>query len=141
MKTQNIISQTARVINSLNGTTPKTMMMVSRETGIERANICWYFRDLRNEGRLFPVYRALCKITDARATFWTMNANVLFTYFINRTQLFWEKLYSDDQLSLLEVIKNYCLCGFKNDSITVSDSIKDVWLQSVKPLIDREAIR
>ena len=40
------IIQKNKVFNSLNES-PKTMLMVAKETGIERASVCWFVRDFR----------------------------------------------------------------------------------------------
>lgn len=50
---------------------PKTMLEVSEETGIERAEVCWYVRDLRKSGRIAVVRYGLCPITHFKAGFLT----------------------------------------------------------------------
>lgn len=50
---------------------PKTMKMVSVETGIQRANICWYIRDFREQKKVALVKEDLCPITKHPAQFLT----------------------------------------------------------------------
>ena len=52
---------------------PLTMKMVSVRCKIDRANICWFNRDLRHSGRIKAVHKGICKITKHRATYWTTN--------------------------------------------------------------------
>jgi hypothetical protein len=46
---------------------PKTMKMVSIETGIDRANVCRYCAKFRKAGQLRFIGFGLCKITKHRA--------------------------------------------------------------------------
>jgi hypothetical protein len=52
---------------------PKTMLQVSFETGILRANICRYVSKWRREGKIQLVRLGLCPITKFRAGFHTTN--------------------------------------------------------------------
>lgn len=52
---------------------PKTMLMVSSETGILRANICRYVRTFRQSDKIAEVKKGLCKISNHRAGFLTTN--------------------------------------------------------------------
>ena len=52
---------------------PKTMLMVSNETGILRANICRYVRTFRQSDNIAEVKKDLCKISNHRAGFLTTN--------------------------------------------------------------------
>ncbi len=52
---------------------PMTMKMVSVNCNIDRANICWYNRDLRRLGRIKAVRKAICPITRHQAFYWTAN--------------------------------------------------------------------
>lgn len=52
---------------------PKTMLMVSVETGIERANICRYVAELEKQDRIYIVRKGICPITKHRAGFYTTN--------------------------------------------------------------------
>lgn len=51
--------------------TPKTMLMVAHETGIERANICRYVAEWREYDKIAVVRRGFCPITHFRAGFYT----------------------------------------------------------------------
>lgn len=52
---------------------PKTMLEVSRETGIERANICRYVAQLECRGLIFGHAVGLCPISGHKATFYSTN--------------------------------------------------------------------
>jgi hypothetical protein len=52
---------------------PKTMLMVSIETGILRANICRYVAELGKQNRICIVRKGICPITKHRAGFYTTN--------------------------------------------------------------------
>lgn len=52
---------------------PKTMLMVSHDTGVERANICRYVDVMRKSGQIETVRRGLCEITGCSAMFFTTN--------------------------------------------------------------------
>jgi len=53
---------------------PKTMMMVAREIGVDRANICWFMRDLRTNGAVWKIRVGRCPITRAEGVgFWSTN--------------------------------------------------------------------
>ncbi len=52
---------------------PKTMLMVSNETGILRANICRYVANWRQFNRIEPVKTDYCKITKHLADYLTTN--------------------------------------------------------------------
>ena len=51
-------------------TTPKTMLEVSKETGIERASICRRIAELRELNKIEVIRKGLCKITKHRAGFY-----------------------------------------------------------------------
>jgi len=55
---------------------PKTMLMVSRETGILRANICRYVAKWRELKRIEPVKTDYCKITKHLADYLTTNQDL-----------------------------------------------------------------
>tara|TARA_R100001377_G_scaffold64020_2_gene39615 strand:- start:239 stop:532 length:294 start_codon:yes stop_codon:yes gene_type:complete len=55
---------------------PKTMLMVSNETGILRANICRYVAKWRENNRVEPVKTDYCKITKHPADYLTTNENL-----------------------------------------------------------------
>lgn len=52
---------------------PKTMLMVSIETGILRANICRYVAEWEKENRICIVRKGICPISKHRAGFYTTN--------------------------------------------------------------------
>jgi len=49
---------------------PKTMLQVSVETGILRANICRYVRQLEDENKISLVYKGICPISKHKAGFY-----------------------------------------------------------------------
>ena len=55
---------------------PKTMLMVSDETGILRANICRYVAKWRVFNRIEPVKTDYCKITKHLADYLTTNQSL-----------------------------------------------------------------
>ena len=57
---------------------PKTMLMVSIETGILRANICRYVAKWQKQGSIHLLKRGLCKVSKHRAGYYTTDTN-LFT--------------------------------------------------------------
>lgn len=71
---------------------PFTMKMVSVQCNIDRANICWYNRDLRRLGRIQAVRKGICPITKHRATYWTTNPD----FFPKQTQF---NLFEDESKS------------------------------------------
>ena len=54
----------------------KTMMEVSKETCIYRANICRYVRILKKTGLIFLVSKNRCRITNHLAGFYTTNKSL-----------------------------------------------------------------
>lgn len=55
---------------------PKTMLMVSIETGILRANLCRYVAELEKENRICIVRKGICPISKHRAGFYTTNPDL-----------------------------------------------------------------
>lgn len=55
---------------------PKTMLMVTVETGVLRANICRYVAEWRKENRIDEVKKGLCPISKHRAGFLTTNPSL-----------------------------------------------------------------
>jgi hypothetical protein len=49
---------------------PKTMLMVSLETGILRANVCRFIAKWQKQNRIKLMYKKLCPITKNRAGFY-----------------------------------------------------------------------
>ncbi len=58
---------------------PKTMLMVSIETGILRANICRYVAEWEKENRICIVRKGICLISKHRAGFYTTNPDLFQT--------------------------------------------------------------
>lgn len=54
---------------------PKTMLMVSKETGILRANVCRFVATLRESEKIAEVKKSLCKISKHEAGFLTTDPN------------------------------------------------------------------
>lgn len=71
----NYKSQYDKVLQAFS--TPKTMLMVSKETGIERANICRYVQRAIEIGALFFVAYSLCAITLHKAGFYTTDKSLI----------------------------------------------------------------
>jgi hypothetical protein len=63
-------SQANKVFASLYSS-PKTMLMASHETGVERANICRIVAQMRREKRIKILWKGLCKITNHRAGYYS----------------------------------------------------------------------
>ena len=42
---------------------PQTMMQIARQVGIDRANVCWYVRELRKVGAIWLIRKGTCPIT------------------------------------------------------------------------------
>lgn len=61
---------------------PKTMLMVSIETGILRANICRYVAEWQEKGSIQLFKQGVCKISKHRAGYYTTDTN-LFTHPLN----------------------------------------------------------
>lgn len=71
-KDKKISGQKTKVFNAFS-TQPKTMLMVSVETGVLRANICRYVADWREQNKIQEVRKGLCRITKHRAGYLTTN--------------------------------------------------------------------
>jgi len=55
---------------------PKTMLMVSVETGILRANICRYVAKWEKENRIRIARKSICPISKCRAGYYTTNPDL-----------------------------------------------------------------
>ncbi len=55
---------------------PKTMLMVSVETGILRANICRYVAKLRQYDNIRLIRKGICPISEHRAGFYQIKKEV-----------------------------------------------------------------
>jgi hypothetical protein len=71
----NFQGQTQRVFAALYRQ-PKTMLMVSIETGILRANVCRYIAEWEKENRICIVRKGICPISKHRAGFYTTNPDL-----------------------------------------------------------------
>lgn len=60
--------------------TPKTMLEVAHETGIERANICRYVRTMRMRCVIFVYKVGKCPITKHKACFLTTDKSLIQCY-------------------------------------------------------------
>ena len=58
---------------------PSTMLMVSIEIGILRANICRYVAEWEKENRICIVRKGICPISKHRAGFYTTNPELFPT--------------------------------------------------------------
>ena len=52
---------------------PSTMLMVSIETGILRANICLYVAEWQKQGSIHLLIQGLCKVSKHRTGYYTTN--------------------------------------------------------------------
>lgn len=114
----------------------KTMLEVSRETGIERASICRRMVELREDHLIFALGKALCPISNARAMFYTTSPQMALNYFVSRTQSLWEQLPTDLQVDAIKVIKEYVVES--TEPYMVPDAVRILWESSIKPTIDKE---
>ncbi len=71
-KDSNYLAQTQRV-NKAFFEKPKTMLQVSFETGIFRANICRYVAQWKQSNHIAVVKIGICPITKCKAQFLTSN--------------------------------------------------------------------
>jgi hypothetical protein len=55
---------------------PATMLMISIETGILRANICRYVSEWQRQGKIKLLKQGLCKISKHRAGYYTTDTNI-----------------------------------------------------------------
>lgn len=52
---------------------PSTMLMVATETGILRANICWYVAEWQRQGKIQLANKGICSISKHRAGYYSTN--------------------------------------------------------------------
>lgn len=55
---------------------PQSMKMLSIRLNIDRANICWFFRDLRKSDKIDIAKKGVCKITNRVVNFYTTNPDL-----------------------------------------------------------------
>ena len=61
----------AKTYKAFHSDTPKTMLMVSVETGILRANLCRYISTFRKADRITLVRKDICPMSKHLAGFYT----------------------------------------------------------------------
>ncbi len=52
---------------------PQSMKMVSVKLNIDRANVCWYCRELRKNNQIDIVKKAICSVTKQMVNYYTTN--------------------------------------------------------------------
>jgi len=55
------------------------MLMISKETGVLRANICRYVSKFRKKDKIKLMYKSICPITKHRAGFYTTDVSKFLT--------------------------------------------------------------
>lgn len=118
----------------------KTMLMVARETGVERASICRRVAELREAGLLWECGKHICKVSKSRAMHYTTNYRICLNHFIQVTKHVWVKYGMCVQVKLWEAIKAYVVEHKIDMGIFGLDSseVRDIWEKEVKPIIDGE---
>ena len=81
-KDTNFIDQFKRVYKGF-FEQPQSMKMLSVKLNIDRANICWYCRDLREINQIDIAKKGVCKITKRVVNFYTTNPD----FFLQSNQL------------------------------------------------------
>jgi hypothetical protein len=66
---------------------PQSMKMLSIKLNIDRANICWFCRDLRINNKIAVAKKGVCKITKRVVNYYTTNPE-LFPTKSNQLTLF-----------------------------------------------------
>lgn len=133
-KVSDFLFQKQRVYRSFKEK-PKTMLQVSQETGIYRANICRYVHDMRDEGTVYRLLRGLCPISKNRAIFWTTNLNVALNFWAY--EMLSGKAYgSDEQTALLACIKSYVTSGYDGSKVNIQAEFSELW-DEVRREMDR----
>ena len=65
---------------------PQSMKMLSIKLNIDRANICWYCRELRKNQQIGIARKGICSITKQVVNFYTTNPEFFLT--TNQLNLF-----------------------------------------------------
>lgn len=86
-KRQGKNNQLSIVFKAFQSKTPKTMLQVSIQTGILRANVCRYVATLQKQGKIQLLYKSICLISKHRAGYYTTNKD-LFKGNDNQLNLF-----------------------------------------------------
>ncbi len=55
---------------------PQSMKMLSVKLKIDRANICWFCRDLRQQDKIGIAKKGICKITKHMVNYYTTNPDL-----------------------------------------------------------------
>lgn len=118
----------------------KTMLMVARETGVERASICRRVAELREDGRIWECGKHICKVSKFRAMYYTTNYRVCLNHFAQVTKHAWAKYGMCIQLPLMETIKGYVIDHKTDMEMFGHDrsDVREIWENEVKPIIDGE---
>lgn len=133
-KDRDFLFQRQRVYQSFRER-PKTMLQVSQETGIYRANICRYIHRMKNEGTIYRLPRGLCPISKNKAIFWTTNLNIVLNYWAY--EMISGKVYGrDEQIAILASLKSYIIGGYTSPQVAVPEELTETW-DEVKREIDR----
>lgn len=56
---------------------PSTMLMVSIETGVLRANICRYVAEFEKSGTIRKLHKAKCKVSKRKAGYYTTDEKLV----------------------------------------------------------------
>jgi len=56
---------------------PQSMKMLSVKLGIDRANICWFCRELRKNNKIGIAKKSICSITKRVVNFYTTNPDLI----------------------------------------------------------------
>jgi hypothetical protein len=57
---------------------PQSMKMLSNALNIDRANICWLCRELRQSNKIEIAKKGICKISKRVVNFYTTNPDLFF---------------------------------------------------------------
>ncbi|AQS93881.1 hypothetical protein BXQ17_07335 [Polaribacter sp. BM10] len=57
---------------------PQSMKMLSDKLNIDRANICWFCRELRQNNKIEIAKKGVCKISKRVVNFYTTNPDLFF---------------------------------------------------------------
>ncbi|MDR1259181.1 MAG: hypothetical protein LBK65_07910 [Tannerellaceae bacterium] len=67
---------------------PKTMLQVSIETGILRANICRYIADMKEKGHIQVIRKGVCPYTRVVAGFYSTDESLFTKSYVQQLNLF-----------------------------------------------------
>lgn len=65
---------------------PQSMKMLAVKLQIDRSNICWYCKELREQNRIGIAKKGICRITKRTVNFYTTNPELIPSN--NQTKLF-----------------------------------------------------